>query len=142
MNLPRDGSADPGGPAKKRLGFHRDSGRVNLELEVPAGAPTPRLSVKCAYYFSDLAAQTAGQTWVIPGRCVTTAACFLTPHRSTRGAEFRPCLQPQMGPGRADAPEPRVREDAKLAQKLGQLQPFIAVSAQECTGQLASSGPT
>jgi hypothetical protein len=33
-------------------------------------------------------------------------------------------------------------KDARLAQKLGQLQPFIAVSPQECMGQLASSGPT
>jgi hypothetical protein len=31
---------------------------------------------------------------------------------------------------------------AKLAQKLGQLQPFVAVSLQECMGQLASFGPT
>jgi hypothetical protein len=31
---------------------------------------------------------------------------------------------------------------AKLAQKLGQLQPFIAVFPQECLGQLASFGPT
>jgi hypothetical protein len=33
-------------------------------------------------------------------------------------------------------------KDAKLAQKLGQIQPFIAVSPQECMGQLAPSGPT
>ena len=33
-------------------------------------------------------------------------------------------------------------KDAKLAQKLGQLQPFIAVFPQECMGQLASFGPT
>jgi hypothetical protein len=33
-------------------------------------------------------------------------------------------------------------KDAKLAQKLGQLQPFIAVFSQECTSQLAASGPT
>jgi hypothetical protein len=33
-------------------------------------------------------------------------------------------------------------KDAKLAQKLGQLQPFTAaVFPQECMGQLASSGP-
>jgi hypothetical protein len=31
---------------------------------------------------------------------------------------------------------------AKLAQKLGQLQPFLAVFPQKCMGQLASSGPT
>jgi hypothetical protein len=29
-----------------------------------------------------------------------------------------------------------------LAQKLGQLQPFIAVFLQECMGQLAYFGPT
>jgi hypothetical protein len=33
-------------------------------------------------------------------------------------------------------------KDAKLAQKLGQLQPFMAVFSQECMGQLASSGLT
>ena len=31
----------------------------------------------------------------------------------------------------------KVRKDAKLAQKLGQLQPFIAAFPQECMGQLA-----
>ena len=39
--------------------------------------------------------------------------------------------------------QPRPSEkDAELAQKLGQLQPFIAVFPQECMGQLASFGPT
>jgi hypothetical protein len=33
-------------------------------------------------------------------------------------------------------------KDAKLAQKLGQLQPSVTVSPQECMGQLASFGPT
>jgi hypothetical protein len=33
-------------------------------------------------------------------------------------------------------------KDAKLAQNLGQLQPFIDVLPQECMGQLASFGPT
>jgi hypothetical protein len=37
---------------------------------------------------------------------------------------------------------PQVSQDAKLAQKLGQLQPFIAVFPQECMGKLASFGPT
>ena len=35
--------------AHQILGFHRDSGRVNQELEVPPGCPVPRLSVKCAF---------------------------------------------------------------------------------------------
>ena len=38
--------------------------------------------------------------------------------------------------------EPPSEKDAELAQKLGQLQPFIAVFPQECMGQLASFGPT
>jgi hypothetical protein len=33
-------------------------------------------------------------------------------------------------------------KDAKLAQRLGQLQPFMAVFPQECMGQLAYFGPT
>jgi hypothetical protein len=33
-------------------------------------------------------------------------------------------------------------EDAKLAQKLGQPQPFVAVFPREHVGQLAPSGPT
>ena len=37
---------------------------------------------------------------------------------------------------------PYSEKDAKLAQKLGQLQPFIAVFPPECTGQLAYFGPT
>jgi hypothetical protein len=33
-------------------------------------------------------------------------------------------------------------KDARLAQKLGQLQPFVAVFSQGCTGQLGPLGPT
>jgi hypothetical protein len=36
----------------------------------------------------------------------------------------------------------RCEKDAKLAQKLGKLQPFVAVFPQACMGQLASFGPT
>ena len=35
-----------------------------------------------------------------------------------------------------------VEKDTKLAQKLGQLQPSLAVFPQECMGQRASFGPT
>jgi hypothetical protein len=41
------------------------------------------------------------------------------------------------------APPGQVSEtDAVSTQKLGQLQPFIAVFSQECMGKLASFGPT
>jgi hypothetical protein len=50
---------------------------------------------------------------------------------------------PALAQGRADSGARRQSEkDAKLAQKLGQLQPFIAVSPPECMGQLPSFGPT
>ena len=35
----------------------------------------------------------------------------------------------------------KVRKAATLAQKLGQLQPFLAVLPKGCVGQLASCGP-
>ena len=62
-----DGPATPSDADQKTLGFHQDSGRVNQELEVPDGAPVPRLSVKAAFYLSDLSERGRGQTWVIPG---------------------------------------------------------------------------
>jgi hypothetical protein len=34
------------------------------------------------------------------------------------------------------------QKGAVSAQELGQLQPFLAVLSQECTGQLSSFGPT
>ena len=49
------------------------------------------------------------------------------------------------GAGEGAQGEPHVEQsekDAKLAQKLGQLQPFVAVFPPECMGQLASFGPT
>ena len=51
----------------------------------------------------------------------------------------------------AQFPPPTVRvmsflavseKDTKLAQKLGQLQSFLAILTQECVGQLAYFGPT
>jgi hypothetical protein len=44
------------------------------------------------------------------------------------------------GPLKMTSP-PMSEKDAKLAQKLGQLQPFIAVFPQAFAGQLAFFGP-
>ena len=64
------------------------------------------------------------------------ACCRWRRHRSDCWRS--PCYR-----GRAAAWRCRKSEkDAKLAQKLGQLQPFIAVFPQQCMGQLASSGTT
>jgi hypothetical protein len=44
--------------------------------------------------------------------------------------------------GQVRVPLPASEKDAKLAQKLGQLHPFLAVFPQYCVGQLGSFGPT
>src|SRR5438477_6197968 len=56
---------DPNGPKdKKRLGWHQDSGRVNLEMETH---PRPRLSLKVAYFLSDASQPGRGNFCIIPG---------------------------------------------------------------------------
>ena len=56
----------PSGKARDdaTFGWHQDSGRVNLEME---GHPRPRLSLKGAYFLSDLSTPGRGNFWVIPG---------------------------------------------------------------------------
>ena len=48
----------------KRLGWHQDSGRVNLEMETD---PRPRLSVKVGYFLSDVSVPGRGNFCVVPG---------------------------------------------------------------------------
>lgn len=52
----------PGEPA--RLGWHQDSGRLNLEL---GSHPRPRISLKVGYFLSDTTAPGCGNFCVIPG---------------------------------------------------------------------------
>ena len=47
-----------------RFGFHRDSGRANLEME---GSPPARLSLKVSYWLSDASIPDRGNLFVIPG---------------------------------------------------------------------------
>lgn len=57
--------ADPAAPrVKKTLGWHQDSGRVNLEME---GHPRPRLSLKIGFFLSDCSAPGRGNFHVLPG---------------------------------------------------------------------------
>lgn len=48
----------------KTLGWHQDSGRVNVEIE---SHPRPRLSFKVAYFLSDCSEPGRGNFWIIPG---------------------------------------------------------------------------
>lgn len=47
-----------------RPGWHRDSGRLNVELEVD---PQPRVSLKVGFHLSDATAPDRGNMWVVPG---------------------------------------------------------------------------
>src|SRR5262249_43126961 len=49
---------------KKRLGWHQDSGRLNLDLETN---PRPRISIKVAYFLTDTREARRGNFYVIPG---------------------------------------------------------------------------
>ena len=48
----------------KTLGWHQDTGRVNLEME---GNPRPRLSVKVAYFLTDTTSLGVANMYVLPG---------------------------------------------------------------------------
>lgn len=48
----------------KTFGWHQDSGRVNAEIE---SHPRPRLSLKVAYFLSDISEPGRGNFWVLPG---------------------------------------------------------------------------
>lgn len=48
----------------RTFGWHQDSGRVNIEME---SHPRPRLSIKVAYFLSDVSVPERGNFWVVPG---------------------------------------------------------------------------
>jgi ectoine hydroxylase len=51
-------------PRTTTFSYHQDSGRVNRELETD---PPARLSLKVAYYLTDVLAEGYGNTWLVPG---------------------------------------------------------------------------
>ena len=56
-----EGIFDPNGPTFR---WHQDSGRLNIELDT---WPRPRISVKVAYFLTDVSESGRGNFWVIPG---------------------------------------------------------------------------
>ena len=63
---PAPGSApanDHACPASSQLGWHQDSGRINIDLE---GSPKPRISVKVGYYLTDCTSSDLGLQ-LVPG---------------------------------------------------------------------------
>lgn len=53
-----------GGPGQKGLNWHKDSGRLNQELETD---PQPRISLKVAYFLTDTSQVGRANLYVIPG---------------------------------------------------------------------------
>ena len=56
---PAPGSAEP-----RRMGWHQDSARLNVDLETD---PRPRVSVKVGFFLSDTTAADSGNVYIIPG---------------------------------------------------------------------------
>ncbi|MFE5318435.1 phytanoyl-CoA dioxygenase family protein [Paenibacillus sp. NPDC056579] len=50
-------------PNDKTFGWHQDSGRMNIEMETE---PRPRMSLKVAYFLSDLSEPGRGNFWIVP----------------------------------------------------------------------------
>ena len=63
---PGEEDVEPDWSTAPTLGFHQDSGRSNVELEVPEGVARPRLTLKAGYMLTDLTSDGMGQTWLIP----------------------------------------------------------------------------
>ena len=57
-------------PLKYPLGFHQDSGRVNSDIEI---SPRPRISLKVAYWLSDVSETGRGNFYIVPGSHLTDA---------------------------------------------------------------------
>ncbi|MFH5182492.1 phytanoyl-CoA dioxygenase family protein [Paenibacillus sp. TAB 01] len=55
----------PSGQEKsdKTFGWHQDSGRMNIDMETD---PRPRMSLKVAYFLSDLSEAGRGNFWIVP----------------------------------------------------------------------------
>ena len=51
-------------PRRNRLGWHQDSGRLNIDLE---GDPRPRVSLKVAFFLTDCSTPDCGNFHVVPG---------------------------------------------------------------------------
>lgn len=51
-------------PTRKRLGWHQDSGRLNIDMETE---PRPRVSLKVAYFLTDCTETNRGNFHAVPG---------------------------------------------------------------------------
>jgi ectoine hydroxylase-related dioxygenase (phytanoyl-CoA dioxygenase family) len=71
---------------KKTLGWHQDSGRVNTEME---SHPRPRLSLKVAFFLTDMREPGRGNFWIIPG-----SQCQDTLDRPANGIDDPPGAMP------------------------------------------------
>ena len=59
----RDDGSIPAADEVETFAFHQDSARVNKDLPLPR----PRLSLKVAFFLTDLREEGAANMWVVPG---------------------------------------------------------------------------
>jgi hypothetical protein len=142
---PREGE-HPGQPEAAAVG-HRHGPLPALllaqGLQHPSGGAAAALEAATAATGGS-GGRRAGAAWRCSSPARTppcTAAAGATARRRRRaGCADRESRAEPEGPGAAAA---QSEKDTKmLAQKLGQLQPFLAVFPQVCVGRLASFGPT
>jgi ectoine hydroxylase len=76
---------------KKTLGWHQDSGRVNLEME---SHPRPRLSLKVAYFLSDCSEPGRGNFSIIPGSHLSDTLDVPTDGVSDPAGSIPVCARP------------------------------------------------
>jgi ectoine hydroxylase len=88
-----DAPAPPGTPiptdfdALPPFGFHQDSGLQNDFRNCRDGSHevSPRISIKCAYYLSDMSSPGSGNTWAVPGSHLTDNTAGITQLGHTGG---------------------------------------------------------
>jgi hypothetical protein len=76
---------------KKRMGWHQDSGRLNLDLETN---PRPRVSLKVGYFLTDTSEPGCGNMFVIPGSHLQNRISFPDDGVSEPEGAVPLCLKP------------------------------------------------
>ena len=75
-------------PQTGRLGWHQDSGRLNIDLETD---PRPRVSLKVAFVLTDIETPDRGSTHVIPGSHRRNTMEFPADNAEHPGRDTREC---------------------------------------------------
>ena len=76
----------------RRLGWHQDSGRINIDIE---SNPRPRISLKVGFFITDLSSSDRGNFHVIPGSHLRNQLTY--PELETQDPEGATSIQVEAG---------------------------------------------